>query len=806
MRLIFFFLLLQISLNAQNMGIKLPVGTTPNTVLDINGSLAYREGTARNITATPTNSLAIDSMSFYRITTSLSAAFTITGFTGGLNGRVLTLHNTTIYPVTFANETGSSLANQITTGTGANVVIGAGGTVTFYYNLNLQKWLCMAATGVASSGAGWGLTGNSGTVDGTNFIGTTDNIPFNIRVNNAKAGKIDHLLHNIFLGYQAANANTLGSSNIAIGHQTLLMNTTAGRNVAIGEYAMITQSFINGGVAYNTDNTAIGYQALSANQPSTTSDAKLNAAVGFNALKENTRGANNTATGATALQQNTTGNNNTALGSAALLNNTQGHQNTGVGQSALSVTTSGGNNTAVGYQAGITNLSGNNNTLIGYQADVATNALSNATAIGYSASVAASNSLVLGGTSANAVNVGIGTTTPAYKLHLEEPSGSNGDIGIRLYNNNFATYQPSLVLQASKGTKSTPAALAINSLLGVIRWGGYDGSVFNDIQCAEIGAIASENWSTTGHGTKLAFNTIPNATLNSATRMTINEDGYVGIGTTNPTSALHVSSNLGGLYNDMLLSGYNNGDIPIFNIRRARGTEASPTNLVNGDGIGGNHYYGYVNSTWTYSAGVGAFYKGSGTTNLSSLSFFTSGIENMYLDENGRLGIGCNNPQYDLHVIGNVGISGNMRAASTTTGATTACSDFRYKTNIHPLSNALENILKLQGVTYDWRIKDFPEWHFNNRKQIGVIAQEVEKIYPELVETDEKGYKSVDYSKMTPILVEAIKSQQTIIEKQKKEIDDLKNQSIITQRELENMKKQMAQFSVQLEALVKKQN
>jgi hypothetical protein len=74
-----FLLILTTPILAQNMGIKLPVGTLPNATLDVNGSIAFREGTARNITTATTNDLVIDSMSHYRITTSLTAAFTKTG-------------------------------------------------------------------------------------------------------------------------------------------------------------------------------------------------------------------------------------------------------------------------------------------------------------------------------------------------------------------------------------------------------------------------------------------------------------------------------------------------------------------------------------------------------------------------------------------------------------------------------------------------------------------------------------------------------------------------------------------------------
>ena len=116
-------------------------------------------------------------------------------------------------------------------------------------------------------------------------------------------------------------------------------------------------------------------------------------------------------------------------------------------------------------------------------------------------------------------------------------------------------------------------------------------------------------------------------------------------------------------------------------------------------------------------------------------------------------------------MIGNAGVVGTIYAtAASVSSGVVACSDNRYKKNITPLPDALKNVLQLQGVNYNWKIKEFPEKQFTDTRQIGFIAQELEKIYPEMVFTDEKGYKSVDYSRLTPVLVEAIKEQQKLIE------------------------------------------
>ena len=101
-------------------------------------------------------------------------------------------------------------------------------------------------------------------------------------------------------------------------------------------------------------------------------------------------------------------------------------------------------------------------------------------------------------------------------------------------------------------------------------------------------------------------------------------------------------------------------------------------------------------------------------------------------------------------------------------------SDERFKKNIKPLKNSLDNVLKLQGVTYDWRINEFPNEKFPDVKQNGLIAQDVEKVFPNLVETRPDGYKQVDYVMLVPSLIEAVKELKDITDKQAKEIKDLK--------------------------------
>jgi hypothetical protein len=100
-------------------------------------------------------------------------------------------------------------------------------------------------------------------------------------------------------------------------------------------------------------------------------------------------------------------------------------------------------------------------------------------------------------------------------------------------------------------------------------------------------------------------------------------------------------------------------------------------------------------------------------------------------------------------------IQGNLLVNSTTYS-----SDARFKKNIVPLIGSLQKTLGLKGVQYEMKTAEFPERNFAPGTQIGLIAQEIEGIVPEVVSTAADGYKSVDYAKLVPLLIEAIKEQQ----------------------------------------------
>lgn len=106
---------------------------------------------------------------------------------------------------------------------------------------------------------------------------------------------------------------------------------------------------------------------------------------------------------------------------------------------------------------------------------------------------------------------------------------------------------------------------------------------------------------------------------------------------------------------------------------------------------------------------------------------------------------------------------------ATHTGSHGSCSDRRFKTKVAPIENSLEKLLRLNGKRFNW--KDTKD----KRGNIGFIAQEVERVVPEVVSKNPmRGFYTIEYDKITPLLVEGIKEQQRQIKALQKEITLLK--------------------------------
>lgn len=314
-----------------------------------------------------------------------------------------------------------------------------------YYNGAWRMNLAIGAGDSVTTSDFWNILGNTGTVAGTNFIGTIDSIDWVIRTKNIERARMTSRgsfgigtttpsylfevlntvkfdsLNNTNLGRSAGIGLTSGNGNTSVGRSAGIGITSGNNNTALGYLAM-------GGVVTGSGNSAIGVLALSAN-----TSGIGNMALGTSALQGNTSGSYNTAVGTQALmtsnadyntaigfdalKANTSGTVNTAIGIASMSMNTSGSNNNAIGNNALDSNTTGSENTAIGYATLKRNKSGTRNVALGHLADVSDTSFTNAVAIGSLSLVKRSHAIAIGDT-INNMNIGIGTGHPDTTFHV----------------------------------------------------------------------------------------------------------------------------------------------------------------------------------------------------------------------------------------------------------------------------------------------------------------------------------------------------------------------------------------------------
>ena len=221
--------------------------------------------------------------------------------------------------------------------------------------------------------------------------------------------------------------------------------------------------------------------------------------------------------------------------------------------------------------------------------------------------------------------------------------------------------------------------------------------------------------------------------INDSNKMTMDTNGRLGIGTTSPTCSLDIRAPDNGTAKIMLCgSSQGTGDL-------------------------------FVGQSTTYGGGI--MYNGDGSpstgTTTDAISFYRKG------------GGGATEVFFYMYNSNTVNFKGDI----TSTGDITAYySDERLKTFKGTISDPIGKIKKLNGYYFVENELAKSLGYDNDKLQVGVSAQEVEKVLPEIV-TDapiDKKYKTIWYEKLTPLLIEGIKAQQTQISSLQSQIDELK--------------------------------
>lgn len=186
--------------------------------------------------------------------------------------------------------------------------------------------------------------------------------------------------------------------------------------------------------------------------------------------------------------------------------------------------------------------------------------------------------------------------------------------------------------------------------------------------------------------------------------------------------------------------------------------------------LGASANVGLANLTNATAIGSRSFVTQNNTVVLGSIAGVNGATATT------SVGIGVTAPARRLDVSGNIRIgttigTGCIEDRGGAVIAGTCSSDLRFKKNITSFESVLNNFSRLRPVNYLWRADEFADQRFGLNGAYGLIAQEVEELFPDLVSTNEKGYKAVNYSKLPLLTIQAVKEQQSVIEEQKAEIE-----------------------------------
>ncbi|MCK4654139.1 MAG: tail fiber domain-containing protein, partial [Candidatus Cloacimonetes bacterium] len=501
-----------------------------------------------------------------------------------------------------------------------------------------------------------------------------------------------------------------------------------------------------------------------------------NVGVGYSALFANISGIRNTANGYEALHFNT-GSGNTAFGSYTLYHNTSGEYNVGIGNNTNYFNQEGSQNTIIGYKAGRGTgyHSKSGNIFLGYKAgyyETESNKLYIENSDGFPP-------LIYGEFDNNYIKINGSFEVAGILYDDDHDAGTSGQVlsstGI---GTNWVNPPTGDITAVTAGTglngggTSGDVTLNVDVPLNLIGNVSYTNSV-----------IKSENTGT-GHGVAGFHNSSGNYGLLGVSTCGVHgrnysNDGYGVYGYNIATTGSGVYGYSTGLYAGYFNSNYNSDDTHVIHAEFT-GTGNYDARAVYGKSIPADGY------------GCGGYFEG-GYLGIYGKVIPTG--SDVYVGVYGYVygGSGTNYGIYGTAGGGSTNYAGFFNGNVHVTGTFTNPSDERFKENVQPFKNALSKIKLMNVHTFNFKqMEEEKQLVLPEGEQIGLIAQELEEILPELVvnnvhaydknegiEGAEKNvetieYKGINYIGLIPVLIEAMKEQQQQIEELKQQIAELK--------------------------------
>jgi hypothetical protein len=352
-----------------------------------------------------------------------------------------------------------------------------------------------------------------------------------------------------------------------------------------------------------------------------------------------------------------------------------------------------------------------------------------------------------------------------------------------------------LYLTKSRGTAASPANLQNGDQIGSLRFiPRYNGSLS---LTANTGLEVYYKGDGTTNLEDMRFFT------SGTERMRISETGNVAINAqawdpTNPEKLL-VDAGGAGSYNVISGRGNLNNYLQLNIQNRSNGGNASSDVVASANnatesvnfidmGINSSGYnstllpiLGGNNTAYLYGTGHDLVIGNASAT--YNLLFFTNGFdvtdEKLRITSAGNVGIGTTSPADKLSVAGAIvpaadntytlGKSGARWSAVWAANGVIQTSDMRLKTDIEPLQYGLKEVLQLRPVSFKWKNEK------NGLRKLGLLAQEVEPIIPEVIASDgQNGILGMNYAELVPVLINAVKEQQQQIDEIRNRISELK--------------------------------